>query len=728
MRTGLSLFPTVSPCALMALVAVAAPLPPRTLVDVADEANLERYVLTDAAAKAVTTAEGPVLEVSFGHAAPWPNLKFTPDRLGFPTDWSGSGFLAVTVSNPGDVPVKVNIRVDSEAVADRGRQGGVEVAPGGTARLLLAVGGPPAIVGMRGQPPPVYAVEAHDLLMQHSGVPLDVSRIREFQIFLGRPERDHTILVRRVVLLPVPETSSRAFVDAFGQYNGADWPGKLHRIEELPARLAAEERDLAAHPSLPGRDAYGGWAEGPRLEATGRFRVAKVAGAWWFVDPDGSLFWSSGITCVRPNGETLVAGREALFEWLPPEGDPLARFYSGEGKGRRFDFGEANAFRKYGEAFGARFYDMATRRFRSWGVTTLGCWSDPAGWRLRRVPYTIPIHVSGVPMFVASSHMKAGLEKKRWFPDPFDPQFAAALDRLLAAQAEFRDDPWLLGVFIHNELPWTLYSPWTGDTRPPIGVAVLCLEKNDATFAAKRVLLEDLRRHYPTAADLNRAWGTEFPGWETLEAPFELSEGRRAKALPDLTRLDTLMAEQYFRVCREAMNRHLPGVLYLGCRFSTYDRHIVEAAKRHCDVVSFNIYAERPSERTADELAMELDFPVVIGEFHFGALDRGMFDPGLRRARDQAERAAKYAAYIREAAAAPWCVGAHWFQYLDQPLTGRADGENYNIGFVTVSDDPYPEMRAAARDVHREIYPRRFGQETLPGGSRTAAEGKEGAR
>lgn len=92
--------------------------------------------------------------------------------------------------------------------------------------------------------------------------------------------------------------------------------------------------------------------------------------------------------------------------------------------------------------------------------------------------------------------------------------------------------------------------------------------------------------------------------------------------------------------------------------------------KEYCDVVSFNIYEETPSGRTADELATELDFPVVIGEFHFGSLDRGMFDLGLRRAKDQADRAEKYAAYIRQAAVAPWCVGAHWFQYLDQALVG----------------------------------------------------------
>jgi hypothetical protein len=38
----------------------------------------------------------------------------------------------------------------------------------------------------------------------------------------------------------------------------------------------------------------------------------------------------------------------------------------------------------------------------------------------------------------------------------------------------------------------------------------------------------------------------------------------------------------------------------------------------------------------------------------------------------------------------PWFVGAHWFQYVDSPLTGRSyDGENYNVGFVSVADIPY---------------------------------------
>jgi hypothetical protein len=53
----------------------------------------------------------------------------------------------------------------------------------------------------------------------------------------------------------------------------------------------------------------------------------------------------------------------------------------------------------------------------------------------------------------------------------------------------------------------------------------------------------------------------------------------------------------------------------------------------------------------------------------------------------ESERGPAYARYLRAVADNPDFVGAHWFQYLDEPLTGRTlDGENAHIGFVTVAD------------------------------------------
>src|SRR2546421_5372155 len=77
---------------------------------------------------------------------------------------------------------------------------------------------------------------------------------------------------------------------------------------------------------------------------------------------------------------------------------------------------------------------------------------------------------------------------------------------------------------------------------------------------------------------------------------------------------------------------------------------------------------------------------------------------GLVGAGRESERGPAYARYLRAVADNPDFVGAHWFQYLDEPLTGRTlDGENAHIGFVTVADVPYEGLVDAARAANLAI-------------------------
>ena len=167
------------------------------------------------------------------------------------------------------------------------------------------------------------------------------------------------------------------------------------------------------------------------------------------------------------------------------------------------------------------------------------------------------------------------------------------------------------------------------------------------------------------------------------------------------------VGERYFSVVSRVLKEELPNHLYLGCRIAWGEPVIYRLAARYCDVVSVNIYMTTPV-RDLPEGAD--DKPMIIGEFHFGALDRGLFHTGLVPTRDQDDRAAHYRAYVESALDHPRFIGTHWFQWQDQPLTGRGDGENYQIGFVTVADTPYPELVRAAREVAGEMYPRRFGR------------------
>lgn len=136
---------------------------------------------------------------------------------------------------------------------------------------------------------------------------------------------------------------------------------------------------------------------------------------------------------------------------------------------------------------------------------------------------------------------------------------------------------------------------------------------------------------------------------------------------------------------------------------------IIKASVTYSDVLSFNIYEEGMQEHYWKFLE-EVDLPVTIGEFHIGtATDSGLFNPGIVHASTQQDRADKYKAYMQSVLSKPYMVGAHWFQYVDEPITGRAfDGENANIGFVDVTDTPYPELIKAVKEITSSMYEKRY--------------------
>ena len=62
------------------------------------------------------------------------------------------------------------------------------------------------------------------------------------------------------------------------------------------------------------------------MPATGHFRVEQQDGKWWMVDPEGRLFWSHGIDCVRADASTPITDRRHWFVELPQPGTSLAKF------------------------------------------------------------------------------------------------------------------------------------------------------------------------------------------------------------------------------------------------------------------------------------------------------------------------------------------------------------------------------------------------------------------
>jgi len=473
-------------------------------------------------------------------------------------------------------------------------------------------------------------------------------------------------------------------VDSLGQYKHAEWPGKIHSRQELLNTIEREEKDLKKHSGPPGWDQYGGWLNGPQLEATGHFRVAKWRSKWWLVDPEGRLFWSHGPTCVNHVGAvTRIKGREKYFETLPGNRSVLKQYFTPSGTHQRFNFTAANLHRKYGPDWRTTDFRLTATRLRSWGMNTAANWSDPDLYLNNKTPYTVAI---------GFDWPKLGGKGKK-FPDVFDPGFRKGLTERLKKELETTaTDPYCIGYFVDNELNWSGLA-WTALFSAP-------------DQHSKQAIVTHLKEEYETIKNLNSAWKTRFSDWSDMDFISSVKFNDRIKS--DLREFDKEIAETYYSTCRSCVKAIAPQKLYLGSRLTFHyypddpaGEWVIRIAAKHCDVIGFNRYRYSVADF---KLPKDIDKPVIIDEFHFGALDRGLLHTGLRSVANQQQRARAYKYYVEDALNHPNIVGAHWFQFRDQAVTGRGDGENYQIGFLDVCDTPYWETVNACREVGYRMY------------------------
>lgn len=525
--------------------------------------------------------------------------------LAFPAkDLSGYQGVMLAIRNTSATGMAVYGDIDNDA-SYPSIAGYVYVEPGETDTLLLQFNRtsaslpaylPNYLKGMKGLP---------GGYTEHWEV-IDPSQASRIKIYMLSPSAGRTLVVDNirpwgVYALPTEAQLTSGFfplLDSLGQYRHSEWPGKSASKASVAAQAQAEAADLAAHPGETDWDAYGGWSAGPKLTVTGKFRVEKVQGKWWLVDPDGRLFWSMGITCVNYYENTPVPGRENYFTAPPSDGN----------------FRGANMKIKFGADWSAQANALAHQRLRSWGMNSMGNWSDKGIYGQKKTAYTVNF-ASGIAKAVPASLDTAGLR-------------AATRKAVAALKPQIESDPFCIGVFSDNELDW------------PAGTA------------------------------------------------------------------GAAVAEDYYRIMSQELHAAMPAVLYLGSRIHVAPEAVWRAAAKYCDVVSHNHYA---FSLTDIGMPADVDKALMITEFHFGALDRGLAHPGLRAVFNQRQRARAFSDYVTQGITDPRVTGAHWFQYGDQAYTGRSDGENYQIGFLDVCDRPYPEMVAASRALAAGMYPLRYG-------------------
>ncbi len=497
---------------------------------------------------------------------------------------------------------------------------------------------------------------------------------------------------------PIPAASvpDTPIIDEMGQYIPKSWKSKTASLDELSKLLHREASLPDAYP-FDDWSAYGGWKKMRITDNPGFFSKKKIDGRWFLCDPQGFAFFSAGPDCVDPRIDARVDGVRKLIQGLPDPNSEnsrdLYRYVSGFGEAKRgdaelFSFERANLKKVFGSAWREPWERMVIGQLKRMGMNTIGNWSAPS--LFGRMPY-----VTSMPRFPDTKH-----KIFRDFPDVLSPEYKEDAAKCAQALTGLRGDPFMIGYFLRNEPNWAFAGG--------LILAEEVLRDPEDTFC-RRGLIDWLREKYSSVSALNRAWSAAFSSFKDLQRPYENISKQLPCSEADLREFSRRLVGAYVSIPVEMCRKADPNHMILGMRWAWISDPALTAGWENFDVFSINCYSVDPTAALDRVVQTGVDLPVMIGEFHFGALDAGLTATGLEAVTSQQERGKAYRYYTEHAAAHPNCVGCHYFQCYDQFALGRLDGENYNIGIFDVCMRPYPEMTEAIKDCSRTIYPVRSG-------------------
>lgn len=431
--------------------------------------------------------------------------------------------------------------------------------------------------------------------------------------------------------------------------------------------------------TFPKYDAAGG--DEYRGKVTGFFHTEASGGRDWLVDPNGRAFYWVGTDHVSYRGH-----------WCEKLGyAPYARV----------------AEKKYGTE--EKWADAQIERLKSWGFNTLATgYSDS----LKHRGLAHIVFLSFGSSFAPVDNI---VEKTTWtgFPNVFSPDWPRHCEVLARRKcAPLKDDPWLIGYFLDNELEWY------GKKWSPRGIFEETWKK-PAEHTAKQALVEFVRKECGSIAKFNEQFGTSFASFEQFAADTQPRDPKLDGGDATARGFIRLVAEKYFKACNDAMKKADPNHLNLGTRFAGQaPADIWDIAGKHCDIVSLNSYPRIDVERgipasyakQMDEWHAKAGKPMAITEWSFPALDAGLpsrHGAGMR-VDTQSQRAACFSFYQDYLFRTPYIVGSSFFMFLDEPALGISSTfpEDSNYGLINEQDEPYKEITETAVRLNREAVKR----------------------
>lgn len=405
-----------------------------------------------------------------------------------------------------------------------------------------------------------------------------------------------------------------------------------------------------------------------KREAKGFFYLDKDAdGRWWVIDPLGRGIVLTGVDHVKYQGHWSARTKRSVHHEVNKKKFPDKRDWETD----------------------------TLNRLKKWGFNMLGAGCDSKLFR-RGLVHTIFLRTGDALCWNAKddSTWICPNEKRPCsaFPNVFHPKFAEFCDYQARLRCEeHRDDPWLLGYFIDNELAW-----W-GRGKLATGLFDEVMKK-DESHTAKIALRKFLKER-----------------------------GVEGEA-PDEVKLDflRLVAELYFKHTSEAIRKYDPNHLVMGSRFAgVWGAHdaVWEIAGKYCDLVTFNMYPwadidrnvmylgrNRNSKTVVEAFKERYDCvkkPMLITEWSFPALDSGL--PCLagagQRFMFQKDRTKATELFAKTMLSTPFILGYAYFMWVDEPEEGISDEfpEDSNYGLINLQGEAYPGITSMFTEMQSDL-------------------------
>jgi hypothetical protein len=274
----------------------------------------------------------------------------------------------------------------------------------------------------------------------------------------------------------------------------------------------------------------------------------------------------------------------------------------------------------------------------------------------------------------------------------FDPEFVDWCNEKAKAAEAQKDDPYLFGRTMDNELPMDgnmLYNYLRLPTSDPI--------YHHSYAAAWTWLVNFTGKDNPTEADIDNEMLQLFVGF---------------------------VYDRFYSLATTAIRKYDPNHMILGSRMLhgvISKPWVLRFASLHLDCLTINWYGEWDIPVEDLQLVSEsANLPLMVTEFYTKAMDSGL--ENTRGAgwvvKTQQDRGDFYQCYTLRLLECKNFVGWHWFQYIDNDpdpavIYKTVDGQKVwkdqssidaNKGLLNNSHEPYGPLVESMAEINKNVY------------------------